>query len=325
MLAKTLLAATAALTFALSAPAHATKTTVNFTSLTVFGDSLVDAGNIFAATGGAAPSSAQGYFQGRFTNGYNYNDLLSIDLFGTPTRASLTGGTNYAFGGARIIDTGDTTPDLVAQLSAWTARIGSASADANGLYIVNLGGNDIFGALSGNIGSFSDTDSYLRAAAAQYASGVAALDARGARNILITGFPNPGTPFTAQAEIYLTSELARLSLNANTTLMRYDYLDFFGRVTSNPGAFGLPALNLTTTCIQANAQASGCAGYFSFDGTHPTAAIQRAAYQDMNRQFGLFAVPEPATWTMLIAGFAMIGGVLRRRPAARFRGQPALA
>lgn len=34
---------------------------------------------------------------------------------------------------------------------------------------------------------------------------------------------------------------------------------------------------------------------------------------DMTRQF--FAVPEPATWAMLIAGFGMIGGAVRRRRA----------
>jgi hypothetical protein len=87
-------------------------------------------------------------------------------------------------------------------------------------------------------------------------------------------------------------------------------------VTTNPGAFGLPTLNQTTTCIQANAQASGCVGYFSFDGTHPTAAVQAAAYRDMNAQFGLNAfqaVPEPATWAMMILGIAAVGGAARYR------------
>jgi hypothetical protein len=27
-------------------------------------------------------------------------------------------------------------------------------------------------------------------------------------------------------------------------------------------------------------------------------------------------VPEPATWAMMIAGFGLVGGAMRRRPAA---------
>ena len=83
------------LILATAVPAQAERDTERFTSLTVFGDSLVDAGNIFTATGGAIPSAANGYFNGRFTNGYDYTDLLSIELFGAPTVASLQGGTNF--------------------------------------------------------------------------------------------------------------------------------------------------------------------------------------------------------------------------------------
>src|SRR5829696_2797601 len=91
-----------------------------YTSLTVFGDSLVDAGNIYIATGGATPAASGGYYQGRFTNGYDYTDLLNIDLFGSPTTPSLAGGTNYAFGGARATSTSN-VPDLQEQLAMFTA------------------------------------------------------------------------------------------------------------------------------------------------------------------------------------------------------------
>jgi hypothetical protein len=37
-------------------------------------------------------------------------------------------------------------------------------------------------------------------------------------------------------------------------------------------------------------------------------------------RFGLTAsVPEPATWAMMIVGFGMVGGALRRRQARRVR------
>jgi outer membrane lipase/esterase len=52
-----------------ASPASAGRTTEHYTSLTVFGDSLVDAGNLFIANGGTRPDPALGYFEHRFTNG----------------------------------------------------------------------------------------------------------------------------------------------------------------------------------------------------------------------------------------------------------------
>jgi outer membrane lipase/esterase len=80
-------------------------------------------------------------------------------------------------------------------------------------------------------------------------------------------------------------------------------------------------LNTTTTCQAAQAFPD-CTGYFYFDNTHPTAAIQLAAFNDINRQFGLSgAVPEPATWIMMLLGFGAIGFGMRleRRVSGRFR------
>lgn len=297
----------------MAAPAAATRTTSSYTSLTVFGDSLVDAGNIFALTGGATPSPANGYFQGRFTNGYDYTDLLSIDLFGQPTTASLLGGRNFAYGGARIVDNGDFIPDLSAQIDLYQAALGS-TADRNGLYVLNAGGNDVFGAVAGTIGG-ANPQAYLQDAANQYAASVQRLDGLGVRNILITDFPvATAGALNADANTYLNTALGNLSLSSDTTLFRFSFADFFNRLTIDPGQFGLPALDVSTTCQQAGAAAiaSGCVGYFSLDGTHPTAAVQRAAYQEMNRQFAL-AVPEPTSWMLMLTGFALVGLAARRR------------
>lgn len=48
-----------------------------YSSLTVFGDSLSDTGNIFIATGGAQPPSNQPYFNGRFSDGPVWVDTLA--------------------------------------------------------------------------------------------------------------------------------------------------------------------------------------------------------------------------------------------------------
>jgi phospholipase/lecithinase/hemolysin len=309
---------------AMSVPAEAAP---NYTSLTVFGDSLVDAGNIRALNAGANPT--QGYFEGRFTNGYDYTDLLSIDLFGKPTTASLRGGTNFAFGGARATPT-SMSADLGEQLAFYDQylQLGN-TVDSTGLFVLNFGGNDVFAAIQdGTPTGYASDSAFLKAAASDYAGGVATLNKLGARNILITGFPvatADGLGASLEAEAYLNAALSGLTLADGTTLFRFSYLDFFGRLQADPSAFGLPeplilpdaTLPGGGTCRGANAQPA-CTGYFSFDGTHPTAAVQKALYNDINRQFAL-AVPEPATWAMMILGFALIGGALRgaRRPAVR--------
>jgi phospholipase/lecithinase/hemolysin len=312
------LLATVAAAAAAPMPAAAQTTTPPpaFTSLTVFGDSLVDAGNVFALTGGAIPAANQGYFQGRFTNGYDYTDLLSLSLYGTPTVASANGGTNFAFGGARATTT-STVPDLQEQIALFAAS--GQAVTPTGLYVLNFGGNDVFAALQPGVPTGYASDSaFLQQAATLYAGGVQYLLDRGARNFLITGFPVAGAGLGSSllAESFLTTQLAGLNVPAGTTIDRFSYLDFFQRLTADPTAFGLPGnLNTTTTCQAAQATPD-CTGYFYFDSVHPTAAVQLAAFNDINRQFSLSSitasVPEPATWLMLIIGFGASGTAMRR-------------
>jgi phospholipase/lecithinase/hemolysin len=310
-----------------STPAWADRDTARYTSITVFGDSLVDAGNYYIATGGMNPAPslpypdpALGYFDHRLTNGYLYPDLLSQALFGTPTTPSLAGGSNFAIAAARIVDTGDPIPDLQAQLSTW--QLSGQAVDPNGLYILNFGANDVFGALGvffpNVIGSYPDVTSYLLAAAQQYAAGVQALSDLGVRNILVTDFPLAGNPYTMEANGYLGAALTGLTLDSETDLFFYSLSEFNQRVLTDPGAFGLPPLRTDTTCIAENAQATNCEGIFSFDGVHPTAAIQAAGFRDMDQHFGLTAsVPEPASWAMMLFGFGMIGAAMRYRRRSR--------
>ena len=316
-------------TAAASVPVQAQQATLAYSSLTVFGDSLVDAGNIRALGLGADPK--QGYFAGRFTNGYDYTDLLSIDLFGVPTRASSLGGTNFAYGGARATTT-SLAPDLTEQLGAFNLYLANGGkVDANGLYVLNFGGNDVFAAIQdGAPAGYGSDSEFLKAAATTYADGVATLDKLGARHILITGFPDAtaqGLAASLEAEAYLDAALGGLDLASDTKLFEFSYLDFFGRLEADPSAFGLPEPLILPdptradggTC-QGAAAFPACTGYFSFDGIHPTAAVQQALYNDLNRQFALAGpVPEPATWAMMILGFALIGGAVRgaRRPTVR--------
>ena len=194
-------------------------------------------------TRGVTPSASQDYFQGRFANGYDYTDLLSIDLFETPTVASLQGGTNFAFSGARATNT-SVVPDLQEQFASFNASLAAGrSVDPDGLYVLNFGGNEIFAAQgAGALMGYATDEQFLREAASIYAGVVKTLNDLGARNILITGFSvasGPGLAFSIQGEIYLTSELGQLALDPTTSLLRCSYLSFFQRALTNPASLGL--------------------------------------------------------------------------------------
>lgn len=287
----------------------------SFSTYYVFGDSLVDAGNVKIATGGAVPNPALGYFQGRFTNGYDYTDLLSIATFGTPTVASLAGGNNFAWGGARVVaNASDAIPDLGLQLGAYAAR-SLGVGDPGALYVLNFGGNDVFALGRGDIGALTPSE-YATAVATQYASGVQYLNSIGARNILITGIPNLN-PAGFALEAQLQASLDALTLTPDTKLYRFSFLNFFNTAATNPSALGLPPLRTDTTCSRARTPSPDidCTGFFFFDDVHPTAAVQAATAREINRQFSIAPrpVPEPMTWTMMIIGFGVAGTAVRRQ------------
>jgi len=295
-----------------SVPAAAVTTP---SSLIIFGDSLVDAGNITLAVGSDLFNPvAKGYFPGRFTNGPDYTDLLSQRLYGTLTRPSLAGGNNFAFGGARIVNDGDAVPDLALQLGAYFTRTSNV-ADPNALYIINAGGNDVFGLEQGKIGGYATTALYTTALLDTLSGSIQALSSAGAKRILVTGIPNVD-PTGSALEGLVQARLDLITPTLGSTqLLRFSYQNFFIGLTTNPAAYGLPPFTKTGNCIDKGAVGGviDCTGYFSFDGTHPTAAVQAALYTQVLRATGLDAVPEPATWALMIVGFGLVGTRLRRR------------
>ena len=80
----------------------------NFDNVISFGDSLSDTGNVFAFIGEPPPP----YFQGRFSNGPVWTELLAggAGSMNSPFQGTgVTGNVNLAFGGART--------DLLANLN----------------------------------------------------------------------------------------------------------------------------------------------------------------------------------------------------------------
>jgi phospholipase/lecithinase/hemolysin len=283
-------------------------------SFVVFGDSLVDAGNIWIATGGAIPASSQGYVGGRFTNGATFIDYMSLAHFGTPTAPSLAGGSNFSFGGARgaqndQISPGVAIPGLQTQLGMYLAASGGA-VDPNALYVINFGNNDVNAIESGDTEGLT-VPQYFAAYAGTMAGSVQYLSSHGATKILVLGVPNPSDPVGVALQGQLDSALDAISPFLTASLYRFDYFSFFTSLAANPAAFGLPAdLDFSSYCQAKVTPAPGmdCSHYFSFDGTHPTTAVHYALAQAVEA-----TVPEPASWGLMIAGFALTGFAMRRR------------
>src|SRR4051794_10258603 len=114
-----------------------------FFNLVVFGDSLSDIGNIAAQPFINTPGPY--YWNGRFSNGPVYAETLATGL-GLPAlnRSTASGGTDYAYGGAKT--TGTAFPDSLFvkdiddQVNAY---LSSHNGSANTLYVVFAGANDL--------------------------------------------------------------------------------------------------------------------------------------------------------------------------------------
>ena len=139
-------AGAALVAIALAATAFAQNRT--FTNQYSFGDSLSDSGNLFAATSGlGAPNPPPPYFQGRFSNGRVFTELLGNALALTVTApASVKSSLNFAFGGATAGGSSTLPPAMAIQLGLFQARaIAPVKTD---LFTVLFGANDLIPVLT---------------------------------------------------------------------------------------------------------------------------------------------------------------------------------
>jgi len=307
-------------------------------SFVFFGDSFIDAGAVHQFTGGAVAPAAQGFFQGRFSDGPTWADLLGKASFGgfvptfytgnppltvpgSPGFTFTPGATNFAVGGARAGSDDGQIPGLLTQVGLYNLYRAATGdqPDADTLFVINFGNNDV------NYIDGLGTLAEKQAAAGQYVTNittvVAGLSNQGITNILVAGVPNPTNPTGVALQEVLDMSLDGLAplLTANsTTLHRFDYFDFFTELGRNPVRFDLPATLITDPtrwCIKELPFGSDCSNYLSFDGIHVTKGVQLAIADSISRQLSLPAVPEASTWGMMIIGFGAVGFAMRRRAA----------
>ena len=196
-----------------------------YTGFYVFGDSLVDAGNALKLAQwygslplsdlpDGAPTAELGYFQGRFSDGYTFADLLSNKAIGSVTRPVFPFGyedpwldlpldpfasdpsgknLNFAYGGAQIRQGDEVVPDLDGQTDAFRDAV-DGDADPAALYMVTIGGNDVrnLAPASGTPVSKATGYAALDRAAEKMLHELRQLIDDGARHFLITGTPDVG-------------------------------------------------------------------------------------------------------------------------------------
>ena len=272
-----------------------------FDRIVVFGTSLSDPGNAFALVGGTttppfyslaklnlipdAPYTGGGGGSHHFSNGptwvEQYGRTLGLARSVRPAfRGANPGATNYAIGGARARNVGDT--NLSAQVDAFLRDIGNAPAPSNALYVIEMGGNDIRDIL------LTIDASIISGALASIGQNIGRLYGRGARKFLVWKVPNVGlTPAvraagpSAVAFAALLTQLFNDGLEsmlqtdfAGVDIVLFDVNSTLNAIIADPGEFELT--NTTVPCVTPGVPPFKCKNadeYLFWDGIHPTTTV----------------------------------------------------
>lgn len=313
-----------------------------YSAIHVFGDSLSDNGNVrLALLGGGidaltpVPVSGNGFIPDlpydrgagllpALSNGPNWIEDLSTSLLGAPVAPSLAGGSNHAFGGARMAASdASAVPSVAEQVSGFLAAQ-TQPLDPDALYVVWGGGNDVRDAAALTLGG-GDPSSILAAYADALQGAVGSLLAAGADYLLVPNIPDIGmTPAIRQYGDAAAAAVSLLTAGFNdlyndvldalqlvhseARIIRLDTYRLLDQVVASPASFGLSdADNACAASVDCIADPDG---HFFWDGIHPTAAghalIAAAA---------LRAVPEPSVPLLLLIGLGVLFRVRRPRMA----------
>jgi 3-phytase len=279
------------------------------TQLVVFGDSLVDTGNLFAASGGTTPPSPP-YFNGRFSNGPVWVERLATGLGAANPGPALLGGTNYAFGGATTGSQFDSglVPNVRAQVGLY---LGGHTPQPGQLFVIEAGANDIFNGQTNPL-----------VPVANLAAGITALADAGAREFLVGNVPLLGdTPFgrslspadraglnvlTGAYDALLAAELDSLQASLGVTIHKLDLAGLLEEAIADPAKFGFT--NVTDSALFSGVLDGK--GYLFWDTVHPTAQTgEIIAARALDA-----VIPAPGTLSLLGVGVIGLCVVFRRRP-----------
>jgi phospholipase/lecithinase/hemolysin len=272
----------------------------------VFGDSLSDNGNFYEYMNHQVPSSPP-YYQGRFTNGPSWVELIQ-------NHTNKTTLLDYAFGGAGVTDVIDNDSfNLHSEVERYLQDV-HGKLDANSLFIVWIGSNNYL--------SFPDDFGVeVTRVLTGIEESLEKLISLGATEILLVNVPDMGkTPLATdydsvqmltEASILHNQKLRALATHLkfkykNLHLMYYDVQKLMDNMVLHPEEYGFT--NTSGTCYEMyNASfKSGkkshfsmvkvassikkysyndgfCDGYMFFDPVHPAASAHRSMAKDIKK------------------------------------------
>ncbi len=285
-----------------------------YSALYAFGDSLSDAGDLSLSTapsGTALPVSPPYYSEkyglvsgSVFSNGPTWVQDVSIALGLGTLAPSLTGGTDFAYGGA-VTGSAPQNTDLTALVNSLPAQLTQfktqvASPSANALYTVSVGGNDVLAILANAGLSAAQQTADVNAAVANEVSFVQQLVGNGAKTVLVLNVPDLGkipnvtsrqagaaptaieteaTQLSGAYNAALGTQLAAVASASGVRIAIVDANTLLNAAIANPAAYGLT--NVTTpvwsgSYSSASSGALAVAGaaaqnqYLFWDSIHPT-------------------------------------------------------
>lgn len=249
-----------------------------YDAIVVFGDSYNDVGNIYLATSKlGSPYPPAPYYQGRFSNGPIWIEHIARD-WGLPLSPSLAGGTDYAFGGAEMLqdvtEAGGAIPSVPHQVAAYLVAHGG-KADPRTLYVIEGGGNDILASLTPGGSASAALSTNI---ATSIAGIVQALTAAGGRNFLVPDFLDIGllpeaavNPTQASEESVAVNkalDAAFASTPVGVAIYRLDVFQTFLAVAGTSTHFGFT--NVVTPCLSGKTVCADPAHTLWWDAEHPT-------------------------------------------------------
>jgi len=241
-------------------------------NLVVFGDSLSDNGNTYAAVGLPKPP----YYKGRWTNGYNWVDYFTRIAALPPATAYLkNGGTNFAVGGS-------TSQLLGAQIAVYLVTVGG-KADPNDLFVIWIGANDFLAGINGNTTT------------ANIGVEISALALAGAQQFLLINVPDISlTPdiiamgtgkalaakqFVATVNKNLPSLVQLLAPLFGVQIDLIDVNKLFMELVNDPAMFGFKNSTGEAYNPKTGQEVPHPNQYVFWDGFHPTTKVHKLAAQ----------------------------------------------
>ncbi len=287
-----------------------------FTSVYAFGDSLSDAGNVYAATGFTSPLPAfytDGTTTGRFTDGLNWVDFSSQRYGLGASIPSELGGNNFAWGGAMTGTgfSGSGTPNVGTQIQQFVAAQGAFPA--NSLIALWAGANDyLWGGSQNPAGVVDNLLGHLEQ-----------LRTLGGSHFVVVNLPDLAETPVAKGSFneaglsalhtlvnthnsLLAAGVASFRMNhPDISVLEVDAFSMMNALIADPAAYGLT--NVTSPVYTGSFSSPGVivgdpATYLFFDVLHPTAVTH-----------GFIAIPEPAHFGFVLLVAVWLMAIRRRR------------